>query len=175
MREKVRRKQLRLPTHNYAQTGQYFITICSYQKEEIFGAVSNGIMHLNELGLLVEQEWLHLPERFQEIEVVPFIVMPNHLHAIVTIHGSPWEMAPPFQENMIPTMNERASVGNQGLFGIIKSFKSITTITANKISNTPGRKLWQKNYYEHIIRTDEEYYQTGIYIQQNVQKWNGEI
>jgi REP element-mobilizing transposase RayT len=80
------RKKLRLPSYNYFQTNRYFITICTHNKECIFGVVGGQTVQLSPLGLLVEQEWLHLTARFPNIDVVPFIVMPNHIHAVVTIN-----------------------------------------------------------------------------------------
>ena len=80
-----RRKQLRLSQYDYSQNGCYYITICSYQRECIFGEVINSKMVLNDLGKLIETYWRNLPKRFPNISVTPYIVMPNHLHGIIII------------------------------------------------------------------------------------------
>jgi REP element-mobilizing transposase RayT len=178
------RKKLRLSSYNYFQTNRYFITICTHNKECIFGVVGGQTVQLSPLGLLVEQEWLHLTERFPNIDVVPFIVMPNHIHAVVTINhcsqhplqaialhpkkGQRYEMEKG-RASSAPTKTAR----NASLFNIVQTYKSITTVTANKLDHTPGRKIWQRNYYEHIIRNEEDFLQITSYIQGNVSKWNG--
>lgn len=134
-------------------------------------------MCLNELGLMVEQEWLHLPERFSDIQVVPFIVMPNHIHGVITLNqsGGADKGRGAGVPRRAPTLSQQAQMGNTGLFNIIKTFKSITTITANRLSGSEGEKLWQRGYYEHIIRSEEELYELSVYIENNTAKWNGEV
>ena len=173
-----RRKQLRLSQYDYSQNGCYYITICSYQRECIFGEVINSKMVLNDLGKLIETYWRNLPKRFPNISVTPYIVMPNHLHGIIIIDqtaalgcGKPHPYAP----ESTPTMNQRASIGNDGLFGIIRTFKSSTTTAANRIYETPGRKLWQRNYYDRIVRNEQELSKLTVYIQENALKWNGTV
>lgn len=180
MKSRIRRKKLRLPFYNYFQSNQYFVTICTFQKDCIFGSVGEGTVHLSPLGLLVEQEWLHMPERFPNIDVVPFIVMPNHIHAVVTIHHDGNDSS---QEISIDSESGRryemqkgraTKTGNDAsLFNIIQTYKSVTTVSANRLDHTPGRKIWQRNYYEHVIRNEEDFLQIVSYIQGNVSKWNG--
>lgn len=178
------RKKLRLSAYSYFQTNRYFITICTHQKNCIFGSVDGGTVHLSPLGLLVEREWLHLPERFPNIDIVPFIVMPNHIHAVVTINHACIDSS---QEISIDSESGRRYEMQKGrassaptktgidasLFNIVQTYKSITTVTANKLSCTPGRRIWQRNYYEHVIRNEEDFLQIEAYIQGNVSKWNG--
>ena len=184
MKSRIRRKKLRLPFYNYFQSNQYFVTICTFQKECIFGSVGEGTVHLSPLGLLVEQEWLHMPERFPNIDVVPFIVMPNHIHEVVTIshdgNDPSHEISIDSESGRRYEMHKgRASsaptkTGNDAsLFNIIQTYKSVTTVSANRLDHTPGRKIWQRNYYEHVIRNEEDFLQIVSYIQGNVSKWNG--
>lgn len=166
-----------MQNYDYSQNGCYFVTICTHDKQCRFGRVVNNQMCLNELGLMVEQEWLHLPERFSDIQVVPFIVMPNHIHGVITLNqsGGADEGRGAGVPRRAPTLSQQAQMGNTGLFNIIKTFKSITTITANRLSGSEGEKLWQRGYYEHIIRSEEELYELSVYIENNTAKWNGEV
>jgi len=84
-REKHGRRSIRLPGFDYSQVGAYFVTICAYERQCIFGEIKNGEMQLNQFGLVVEQCWLEIPNHFNTADVDYHIVMPNHFHGILWI------------------------------------------------------------------------------------------
>lgn len=79
------RRSIRLKDFDYSQNGSYFITICTYDRKPLFGNIANVEMKLNELGDIIKKEWINLPQRFLNIELDLFIIMPNHIHGIITI------------------------------------------------------------------------------------------
>lgn len=147
------RQSLRLKHYNYSQQGLYFITICTHNKLCLLGTIDDDKMHPNAAGIMLETCWYDLLTRFDSINLREFVVMPNHFHGIIEITSAD------------------ASLG-----GIIGAFKSITTnryIKGVKESNwsTFDYKLWQRNYYEHVIRNEISHLQITEYIKYNPAKW----
>jgi REP element-mobilizing transposase RayT len=153
------RKSIRLKGYDYSQDGAYFLTICTRNKELYFEVYS-------ELKEILRRHWVELPERFPYLILDEFIIMPNHIHGIIIVGATPavaqtdWAGARP-----APTVGE-----------IVGTFKSLcvndwlTYIKENKM-NAVG-KFWQRNYYEHIIRNEEELAKIREYIQNNPLKWS---
>ncbi|SFV69852.1 hypothetical protein MNB_SV-14-1728 [hydrothermal vent metagenome] len=149
-----KRKQLRLGQYNYADSGLYFITICGQNRIKYFGEIVNKELKLNQAGNMIEYLWLDIPKRFDSIELREYIIMPNHFHAIVEI-------------------SPRSTVS---LGEVVGAFKSLTTneyIKGVKKSNWLAfdKRLWQRNYYEHVIRDEVSHYFIAEYIQNNPLKW----
>jgi len=165
--EKHHRRSIRLKEYDYSQTGAYFITICAYNKECIFGDVVDGKIILNQYGEIVKAEWLKTFDIRKNLILDKYIVMPNHFHGIIMIvdgHdvGATRRVAPTKRPNgPVP-----ASIG-----AIIGQFKSIVTKRINAMRNTTGLPVWQRNYYEHIIRNEDELNQIREYIADNPIKW----
>ena len=157
MKEYPRRKQLRLKSFDYSQNGYYYITVCTYNREKILSDVRRGGVLLRPLGNIVEAELIALSKRYG-IEIAPYVIMPDHIHMIISINRNNAERA---EQSPAPTMIA-PTIGD-----IICSFKSLTTKIANKNDNTPGRKIWQRNYYEHIIRDQDDYETKAEYILNN--------
>lgn len=176
------RRSIRLKGYDYSQAGLYFVTICIKNRECLFGEIANGQMILNDPGKMVEIEWIKLPKRFKNIELHEYIVMPNHFHAILEIRrdnprgypieGQPQGIAPTIAPTTIPTETKNKTLGD-----IIGAFESITTVEYIRgVKNNNWQpfdgKLWQRNYWEHIIRNEQEYYRISQYIINNPSKWN---
>ena len=163
------RRSLRLRGFDYSVGALYFVTLCTRNKECIFGHVHNEQMYLNELGRCVEHEWRRTCElRGDDVQLHSVIVMPNHLHAIVELHPGegdhlvPYWMKPEIQfRDDLPI--QRTSV-SRSLGAIIRGFKGAT-------SRLAGRSIWQRNYYEHIIRHNKEMEEITKYIQNNPIRW----
>ncbi len=159
------RRSIRLKGYDYSQPGAYFITICTQNRECMFGEIIDGEMALNDAGRIVENEWLKTDQLRQNIKCDIFVVMPNHFHGIIVItepvgaiHESPQRM----------TITERR---NMTLPKIVGRFKMQTSKQINIIRGTLAQKLWQRNYYEHIIRNENDYNRIYEYIQNNPLKW----
>jgi len=166
--EKHHRRSIRLKGYNYSRAGAYFVTICTQNRKCLFGDIVNGEMVLNEHGKIVESVWNDLPNHYAHIELDCHIVMPNHFHGIVSltndvgaIHESPLQMTVSQRRNMI-------------LPKLIGRFKMLTSKRINQTRNTPGAKLWQRNYYEHIVRDENELGRIRQYIMDNPAKWESD-
>lgn len=132
----------------------------------MFRDVVDGEMRLNDNGTMVRDVWRKIPEHFPNIDIDEFVVMPNHFHGIIVINsdgrGMAWHA---------PTHRQFAKPIAGSLSTIIGSFKSAITKQINQIRNTPGHPVWQRNYYEHIIRSEEKMDRIREYIAKNPMKW----
>lgn len=177
------RRSIRLKGYDYAQAGSYYITICVQDRLCLFGEVRNGEMMLNDAGKTIETVWFELKSRFPHIYLHEHITMPNHFHGILEIitsgNGQPQDMGQP--QGIAPTMqNVRVPLvgtqNNKTVGDIMDAFKSITTVAyirgvKNKGWQPFNRKLWQRNYYEHIIRDGNDYNRIANYIKDNPMNW----
>ena len=84
----IRKNFLRLESYDYSWSGAYFITICSYKREEIFGEIENELMHLNNVGKIIQDCWHQIPKNYENIKLDDFVIMPNHIHGIIWIVGA---------------------------------------------------------------------------------------
>ncbi|MCX6154601.1 MAG: transposase [Candidatus Kapabacteria bacterium] len=172
------RKSIRLKEFDYSQAGYYFVTICSHNREHLFGKVNVGKMELNEKGNLAIKILLDLPNRFNSIEIDSYIIMPNHLHTIIIINQPEYEsrtvgveLALPQKESLpVKVIQDRAS-SVPTLGRIIQVFKSISTIEINRYRTVSGIPIWQRNYFEHVIRNEKELYEIRKYIEYNPLNW----
>jgi len=190
------RQSIRLRDFDYARGGGYFVTLCAWQRECLFGDVLDGGMRLNEFGVVVGECWAAVPEHFPHVQLDAFLVMPNHVHGILIIddrhpvvgatHGSPEPdgITEPnglrFSENvhlvtrtrathaspLHPTGPKRGSLG-----AIVGQFKSAVTKRINTMRDNPGCPVWQRNYHEHVIRDERDLYAIRQYIADNPAKW----
>jgi putative transposase len=163
--DKHRRRSIRLKDYDYSQAGAYFITICTYNKECLFGKAVNEEMVLNKYGKVVQEEWHRSAEIRREVELDTFVVMPNHIHGVVTIVGAQG-LAPLQQDHPILQRKPRS------LSTLIWGFKSAVTRRFNDLRGTPYTPVWQRNYYEHVIRNESDLSEIRQYIVKNPLKWD---
>ena len=176
------RRSIRLKGYDYSQTGYYFITLCTRDRQCWFGEVKNGKMYLNSIGSIVAKEWLNSAQIRQEIELDEWIVMPNHFHAIVIIHNEINENLGRTSENHIQGEHfgniQGASLAPlrlrkpRSLSTLISGFKAVVTKRINEIRQVSGVSIWQRNYYEHIIRDELSLYNIRKYILENPLSWS---
>jgi len=178
-----KRRSIRLRDYDYSGAGAYFLTICSWNRECLFGDIADGEMRLNEFGKVVKRQWEQTRVVRTNVELAAFQIMPNHFQGIIILNdnvGATRRVAR-FPETRRVT-GERAihriaptkdiSGARSGSIGaIIGQFKSIATKQINAIRNTPGFPVWQRNYYEHIIRNNNEMDRIREYIINNPVKW----
>lgn len=181
--EAHRRRTIRLKNYDYSRSGAYFVTVCAFKKDCLFGDIMDGKMRLNEYGLIIAREWTRTPEIRKEIELDEFCVMPNHIHGIVTIVGANGGSPETVTNGGSPetgwdnkTTEGRSAesplrMQTKSISSFIAGYKSVVTKSINEISNTPGSPVWQRNYYEHIIRNDDELNRIREYIANNPAKW----
>jgi putative transposase len=169
------RKFLRLSTYDYSQPGMYFLTICTHDRQSIFGAIDAGYVFLNASGTLVESTWHALPHRFPNLKLDTFIVMPNHVHGIVFLE-TPQSSQKPVASIALQSQRRLtgAPTNRTSLAHVVRAFKSLSAIGVNKIRMTPGFPVWQRNYYEHIIRTGKSLDRLRRYIKENPARWHSD-
>lgn len=160
------RRSIRLKGHDYSRVGAYFITICTQNRECLFGDILDGVMRLNDAGEIVADEWLKTAAIRHEIELDVWVVMPNHFHGVAVIVNSGTTVDCRGDRPVAPTRPQPRSVG-----AVMAGFKSAVTKRINEYHQTPGAKLWQRNYYEHIIRDEMELKNIRGYIQNNPLLW----
>ena len=163
-----RRKSIRLQGYDYSQAGLYFITVCTHNRVPLFGEIVDGVMALNTAGQIVEKCWCTIPEHFPQVTVDEFVVMPNHVHGIITIGtivGANDYL--PLPSNETPRSLQHGTSRTIG--SMVRGFK--IGVTRWFRANTDIHKVWQRNYYEHIIRNEDSYLKIAEYIQTNPQRW----
>lgn len=222
------RRSIRLKGYDYTQAGLYFITICTQDRERLFGKIVNRKMILSDAGLMVETVWNEIPQYYIDFDIHAFIVMPDHIHGIIEkksiqypdVRAIPRDCPNSklndcpksdnsqinndcpndldnndnpqiiFNKNYYPNNIDRAGTGTcpvratprgcpKSIPDIVQRFKSLTTKrytdgVKQKNWKPYNGKLWQRNYYEHIIRNDESYIRISEYIKNNPQKWKGD-
>ena len=159
------RRSIRLKEYDYSQAGEYFVTICTHDHECMFGEIINGEMRLNAIGKIVNEEWLRTTRIRPGIELDVFVLMPNHIHGIIVIKD----------ESPISNVGTHSCASLQrkprSLGSIIAGFKSATTKRINEMRHTPSFPVWQKRFYDRIIRSDKVLVNIRGYISHNVVKW----
>lgn len=150
------RHSIRLRDYQYDTAGCYCVTICTQQRQMMFGGVDNGVMELNDVGALVRAEWLALVQRFPSIGLDDFILMPNHLHGIIFLNLC----GEPATGNSVPALGT-----------VVGAFKSLSTRAMSRLTEGSG-KVWQRNYYEQIIRSETMLNGLRQYILDNPYHWH---
>jgi putative transposase len=162
------RQSIRLPRGDYSGIGAYFVTLCSHQRQYVFGSVNNGHPSLTALGEIVMRCWLAIPEHFSHVSPHDYVVMPNHLHGIMEITRSPVHVGARHCRALSGVSALKVEPGSLGT--IIGSFKAIVTRLARKELGWDGSG-WQRNYYERILRSGREYADACRYIAENPRQW----
>ena len=178
MRRKRNRRSIRLRGHDYSLAGHYYVTVCVKNRQSILGDVCHDKMILNATGEKVQFTWLDLPRHNKNIELDEFIVMPNHLHGIIIIVGAG---SKPAQKHGHISIGNHVGAGlepaptDHGLSEIVRQFKTFSTKRINQINNTSGTPIWQRNYYDRIIRNDASLRGVRQYIQDNPVNWEDDV
>jgi putative transposase len=149
------RRSIRLRDYDYGSEGLYFVTICTNDRLCMFGQIVESKMRSNDAGKIIDEAWSTMFRFFDD--GISWIVMPNHLHGIIAID---------------PQANKTSS---RKLLGrLVGGFKTITTKRVNEIRATPGAILWQRGFYEHIIRDDRSFANIVAYIEDNPSRWGAD-
>lgn len=161
------RRSLRLRGHDYATAGVYFVTICVQGRACLFGTVVDGVMQPNAAGLMVQAAWENLEERFPAVTLDAVVIMPNHTHALLVLSAPASAVGDQGDDGAQPATTLGAVVG---------AFKSITTRAYMRGVETAAwppfdQRLWQRNYWEHIVRDDPDRRRLHAYIDTNPARW----
>jgi putative transposase len=171
--QKHHRRSIRLKGYDYAQPGAYFVTIVAWQRESMFGEILNGEMMLSHYGKIVQKCWREITAHFINVETGAFTIMPNHVHGIILIHERRGTVSVPNDNNALPIMGgETPPLRTPTLGQIVAYFKYQSTKEMNLLANTGTvTKFWQRNYYEHIIRDENDLQNKAHYIEANPLLW----
>jgi len=160
------RRSIRLPGADYA-AGAYFVTICTHERQCLFGTITAQMMFLNAWGAIVTECLQAIPLHFPSVTLDEFVVMPNHVHGMIVIHEPVGAQQQSHRRYAAPLQN----VAPGSLGAIVRSFKSASTKRINLPRETPGNVLWQRNYHEHIIRDEADENRIRAYVIANPQLW----
>jgi len=165
-KDKYRKSTHRLKGHDYSYPGWYFITINTYKHHNIFGKIVNEEMQLNSFGAIVLLEWNKTENIRKEIDLDEFVVMPNHFHALVGIDFSNYIEQKAITGNIIDNYRPKS------ISTMISGFKSSVTSKIKKFIDVQKEyKVWQSNYYDHIVRNSESLEKIRSYIRNNPSVW----
>ncbi len=175
------RRSIRLKGYDYSQAGACFVTICTMDRQCLFGDIVSGQMRLNRAGQMIATVWQEIPRYYSGIDIDNVAVMPNHLHGIITIVGAGPRACPGpgHPQGGAPTVSGHPQGGapaRLSLPDVVHRFKTLTTkryvdgVKQNGWTPFPG-KLWQRNYWEHIVRNESELHRIREYICNNPAQW----
>lgn len=159
------RRSIRLPEYDYRSPGAYFVTTCTADRRCLFGAVENGRMRLNDYGRIVAEEWERTESVRDRVVIDTFVVMPNHTHGVIIITD------PPDADCEPPDRTFGGAIAGS-LSTIMRQFKSMVTKRINRLRDTPGADVWQRNFYERVVRDRDELNRIRRYIRQNPAQWH---
>ena len=190
--EKHHRRSVRLNGYDYGQSGAYFVTVCAQDRQCLFGEIVDGEIRLNDAGRMIERWWFQLDHKFSTVETDEFVIMPNHFHGIVVIADVPVgadlcvgpvphvgpdsegaHAGAPLRAPVFPPQNASKPAP---LPTVVQWFKTMTTNEYIRGVKTLGwtlfrGQLWQRNYYEHIVRDEESLNRIRRYILDNPARW----
>jgi len=187
------RRSIRLKEYDYSQPGAYFITICTHQRDHLFGEIVDGVMQLNEFGQIAQEEWMKTALIRGEIELGEFVIMPNHFHGIIwivdgrgtarrrgaaccrgTARRAPTGGLGETSADFTPTHEQFGKPVVGSIPTIVRAFKSAVSRRINLARCTPGKPVWQRNYWEHIIRDEKDLTNAQAYILNNPAQWEND-
>lgn len=151
---KPQRRSIRLKGYDYTQPGAYFVTFCTHNRMPILWEDHAESKTLSKFGRIAEHAWLELPDQFSNLRLDKFCIMPNHIHGIIQLLDT--------------------DTRSHGLAEIVRWYKSISGRRINSARQATGLPVWQRNYYEHIIRNEKEWSQIRAYISMNAENWKND-
>ncbi len=187
---KRNRKSIRLKGYDYSQPGHYFITICTHERQHLFGTIRDGSIQLNDMGEIADQCWRAIPEHYPGVQLDAYVIMPDHVHGVLVVTdrnvGAETDNVGaqmgdvgaqnfvPLREPIVPGPGKNHRFGKtipRSIATIVRGFKTGVTKWARK--NTDHHIVWQRNYYEHIVRDGDAMNRIRRYIRDNPSEWTG--
>jgi REP element-mobilizing transposase RayT len=180
--EKRHRRSIRLKGYDYANAGAYFVTIVTQGRACLFGEIANAETRLNQFGRIVKATWNELPHHYSGVGCDAFVVMPNHIHCVIGLVDDEGLGANDVGAGLKPARGVVAGPNSvraglkpaptrPGLPEIIRGFITFSARRINELRETRGVPVWQRNYYEHVIRDEESLNRIRKYILDNPAQW----
>jgi REP element-mobilizing transposase RayT len=164
--DKHHRRSIRLPGYDYRHDGMYFVTLCTQDRALLFGTVTDGTMTPSDCGQIVVDSWQWLAQQYPYVSLDLSVLMPNHFHGILIIGEEADDPNAGASRSAPTSIIKRKPLGR-----LIGAFKTVSTKQINQLRDTPGAFVWQRNYYEHIIRSERSLYNIRQYIETNPARW----
>jgi REP element-mobilizing transposase RayT len=156
------RRSIRLQAFDYSRDGAYFLTICTVGRDCLFGEIVDSVMRLNAAGQAVADSWNWMALQYPYVRIDEWALMPNHFHGIIVIATNDGRGG----SRTAPTAKTKP------LGQLVGAFKTVSTKRVNLLRHTPGTPVWQRNYYERVLRNDGELSRTREYIINNPSQWD---
>jgi putative transposase len=195
--DKYRVESIRLHGYDYSKNGMYFVTVCTRDRRHLFGKIEKRTMILNQYGIIVEQCWHEISSHYSNFVADEFVVMPDHIHAIIIIKNDMESASVAGTEiNIVETGFKPVSTdtpdtpnitritdchnnplpptkqqNHHGLPEFVRALKTFSARRINELRQTPGINIWQTGYYDHIIHSQNEYKRIKMYIRNNPNNW----
>ena len=159
------RRSIRVKGYDYSSEGAYYVTIVAYHRDCIFGEIKDEEVHLNDFGNIADKCWREIPNHFRNVELGAYVIMPNHMHGIIMINDN--------RRGTIyraPTQEQFQKPVSGSIPTIIRTYKAAVTRRIGREHNATG--IWQRNYYEHIVRDEKDLQNKTDYIEANPMLWD---
>ena len=156
-----RRRSIRLSTHDYSANSTYFLTLCTYERAALFGSVDAGVVRLTTVGKIVRDLWIRTAQIRPGVVLDAFVIMPDHMHAIVAMSTA--------EHREFPATSLRRAPESLG--ALVAGYKASCTSEVRRLLGTPRLRLWQRNYYERVIRDPRALRKVRGYIAANPARW----
>jgi putative transposase len=171
--ERFHRRSIRLRGADYSEPGAYFITVCAVGRRCIFGNIEDGRVVLSALGEIVRACWVAIPEHFANASVQEFVVMPNHMHGIIGLTVGARYIVPLDQRARTPERFQKPVKGSVPT--IVRTFKAAVARRARKELGISSEDVWQRNYFERVLRDGKEFADASRYIHENPGRWEWDM
>jgi len=174
MTEYPQRKSPRLQDYDYTQAGAYFVTICTHDRKRIFGHIDDGEVVCNQMGDIVNEQWIQTGVLRDYVELDMFVVMPNHVHGILMIVESEEDRRGMMHHAPTTRKREFSKPIPRSLSSIIGTFKAAVTRHIRRLPNPPDHPIWQRNFHDHIIRNPDDLHRLREYVLYNPARWEAD-
>jgi REP element-mobilizing transposase RayT len=166
------RRSIRWCGYDYSSAGIYFVTTCAFERREIFGSISSGVLVPTVASRIVSEQWFDLPNHHVGLDLDAFVVMPNHVHGVLILN-------PPKSKAIEESASGDGEVGaglrparrNSSVSEIIRAFKTFSALKINSQRGTTGHSVWQRNCFERVVRDGKELQKIERYIAENPARW----
>ncbi|HEY9068811.1 MAG TPA: transposase [Candidatus Ozemobacteraceae bacterium] len=167
----MRRRSIRLREYDYTWPGAHFITVCTYGQRQLFGKIAGGCMQISPEGEIIQQVWKGLPDLYPNAKSDVFVIMPNHIHGIILLDAPLVSVGAGLKPAPTSADEKSSRRSRHGLPEIVRALKSFSAWRINEYRKALGTPVWQRGYYEHVIRNDESIDQIRVYIMNNPARW----
>ena len=166
------RGSIRLKGYDYSQPGAYFVTACVQGDAFVLGDVANGVIRLNTAGIIVQECWEWLEQQYGHVRLDEYVVMPNHLHGIIILAGPAGALDDGWGGSRTAPTSEIPRIRPKPLGRPIGAFKTVSTKRLNRLWDSAGERIWQRGFFERVIRDKHALGRIREYISSNPVRWD---